>query len=586
MIERIGTLLVRNGIVSGETLDKALAWQRDQQASAESRQRIGDCLIQKFGAPEEGVYKTLAGQFGMTFLVDIEDCVSRDSMNDVSFDAFKDAQCLPLGHDGTVLKAAVSDPLDIDAILRVEAATGLVVEATLTPPSKMDAARRKLFESSSLLKESMGKISREYEKQSQGDDTLSVEEIKKRTESEPVVKMASLIFNEAIKLNASDIHIEPTEHGAVVRYRIDGMLTRHMDVARNMYVPLTSRIKIMADLDIAEKRVPQDGRIRYDHNGEVFDFRVSTLPTHHGEKTVIRILKHDMGLLDLANIGIPHKEYAELAELIEKPQGMVFVTGPTGSGKSSTLFACLNRIRGKAINITTIENPIEYKINGVNQVQINEKAGVTFAATLRSILRQDPDVILIGEIRDGETAEIAVQAAQTGHLVLSTLHTNDSLAAITRLRDLGIPGFLISSSLLGILAQRLVRVLCPHCKQRAETRGETAERWKVMLPGIPLPPHYAPVGCDVCHAVGYKGRTGIFELASVNETVRNMISENASDAALRSFFRAAGMKSMIQNGLEKIEQGITSPDELLRVVMVEDTVGLKQSFLENRKEQP
>jgi type II secretory ATPase GspE/PulE/Tfp pilus assembly ATPase PilB-like protein len=293
-----------------------------------------------------------------------------------------------------------------------------------------------------------------------------------------------------------------------------------------------------------------------------------------------------MGLLDLANIGIPHKEYADLAELIEKPQGMVFVTGPTGSGKSSTLFACLNRIRGKAINITTIENPIEYKINGVNQVQINEKAGVTFAATLRSILRQDPDVILIGEIRDGETAEIAVQAAQTGHLVLSTLHTNDSLAAITRLRDLGIPGFLISSSLLGILAQRLVRVLCPKCKQRAEIRGETAERWKVMLPGIPLPPHYAPVGCDACHAVGYKGRTGIFELASVNETVRNMIAENASDAALRSFFRAAGMKSMIQNGLEKIEQGITSPDELLRVVMVEDTVGLKQSFLENRKEQP
>jgi type IV pilus assembly protein PilB len=256
---------------------------------------------------------------------------------------------------------------------------------------------------------------------------------------------------------------------------------------------------------------------------------------------------------------------------------MIFVTGPTGSGKSSTLFACLNRIRTKAINITTIENPIEYKVDGVNQVQINEKAGVTFAATLRSILRQDPDVILIGEIRDRETAEIAVQAAQTGHLVLSTLHTNDAIAAITRLKDLGIPGFLISSSLLGILAQRLVRVLCPRCRRRADENGEAAKRWRAMLSGVPLPPHFEPVGCEACHKVGYRGRTGIFELAKVSDTVRDMISENATDGALRAHFRAAGMTTLIQSGIEKIEQGITSPDELLRVVMVEDILGLKQA---------
>jgi type IV pilus assembly protein PilB len=351
-----------------------------------------------------------------------------------------------------------------------------------------------------------------------------------------------------------------------------------------MYIPLTSRIKIMADLDIAEKRVPQDGRIRYTSKGELYDFRVSTLPTHHGEKTVIRILKHDVGLLEMSKIGITPKDYEALSEIIEKPQGMIFVTGPTGSGKSSTLFACLNRIRTKAINITTIENPIEYKINGVNQVQINEKAGVTFAATLRSILRQDPDVILIGEIRDRETAEIAVQSAQTGHLVLSTLHTNDAVSAITRLRDLGIPGFLISSSLLCILAQRLVRSLCPHCKARADMAGETAERWKAMLPGIPLPPHYIPVGCDACHKTGFKGRTGIFELALVGDSVREMITQNATDGALRAFYRSAGMKTMVQNGIEKIEQGITSPEELLRVVMVEDILGLKQTVSENQKE--
>ncbi len=575
MIKPIGQLLIEAGTITPETLEKALAFQRERAGGG--RKRLGECLMEKFGASEESVFKALALQFGMPFVADIEGIVDRNSINDFSYEIFKDVECLPIKQDDEVLQAVVCDPLDLDTVLAVEAATGLVVEASLTSPSKMGSFRKKLFEGTSLLKQSVGKISREHERQGQAEDSLSLEEIKKRTESEPVVKMVSLVFDEALKLNASDVHIEPTERGAVVRYRIDGLLGQHMETTRAMYIPLTSRIKIMADLDIAEKRMPQDGRIRYTQGGETYDFRVSTLPTHHGEKTVVRILKHDVGLLDLAAIGIRPEDYAALAELIEKPQGMIFVTGPTGSGKSSTLFACLNRIRTKAINITTIENPIEYKIDGVNQVQINEKAGVTFAATLRSILRQDPDVILIGEIRDRETAEIAVQAAQTGHLVLSTLHTNDAIAAITRLRDLGIPGFLISSSLLGILAQRLVRVLCPHCKKRGDMTGETAQRWKAMLSGVPLPPFYGPQGCEACRKVGYKGRTGIFELALVGDAVREMISENATDGALRAHFRAAGMTTLIQNGIEKIEQGVTSPDELLRVVMVEDIIGLKQT---------
>jgi type IV pilus assembly protein PilB len=573
-----------SGAISPQTLEKALLFQQEELASGSNgRTRIGECLIGKFGVSEESVFAALAAQFGMPFYPDIEGLVKRDIINELSYEAFKNAECLPLEKNDDVLSAVVCDPLDLDSILSLTAATGLVIEAGLTLPSKMRALRQKLFEGASVLKQSVGKISREYERQSLSEESLSLEEIKKRTESEPVVKMVSLIFDEAIKLDASDIHIEPAEYNAVVRYRIDGMLTQHMETTHAMYIPLTSRIKIMADLDIAEKRVPQDGRIRYTHDNELYDFRVSTLPTHHGEKTVVRILKHDVGLLELGTIGIGPTEYGVLTELIEKPQGMIFVTGPTGSGKSSTLFACLNRIRGKAINITTIENPIEYKIDGVNQVQINEKAGVTFAATLRSILRQDPDVILIGEIRDRETADIAVQAAQTGHLVLSTLHTNDAIAAITRLRDLGIPGFLISSSLLGILAQRLVRVLCPTCRKRADMKGETAERWKAMLPGIPLPPHFEALGCDACHKVGYKGRTGIFELARVGDVVRDMISENATDGALRAHFRAAGMTTMIQNGIEKIEQGITSPDELLRVVMVEDILGLKRSVSESEE---
>jgi type IV pilus assembly protein PilB len=574
MIERIGQILKRDAGISEETLRVAL----DMQAQAHAtRPLLGECLMQSYDVPEETVFRALASQFSMPYVDNLDARIDRDLLNELSFDTFKSVPCLPLEQLDGVLRIVVGDPLDLGVVCAVEAATGMICETSLTVPSKLETARQRLFQDSTLFNESIGKLSREYEKQSLTEDGLSLEEIKKKTESEPVVKMAALIFDEAIKLNASDIHIEPAEHNAVVRYRIDGMLTQHMELARAMYVPLTSRIKIMADLDIAEKRVPQDGRIRHETKNELFDFRVSTLPTHHGEKTVIRLLKHDVTLLDLSRIGIPDREFATLAELIEKPQGIIFVTGPTGSGKSSTLFACLNRIKHKPINITTIENPIEYKVDGVNQVQVNEKAGVTFAYTLRSILRQDPDVILIGEIRDRETAEIAIQASQTGHLVLSTLHTNDAIAAITRLRDLGIPGFLISSSLLGILAQRLVRVLCPVCKKKAELTDETQVRWKLMLSGVPLPPHFTAAGCDRCHRTGYKGRTGIFELAAMSDAVRTMISENATETGVRGHFRTAGMKTLIQNGIEKIEQGITSPEELLRVVMVEDLQGLRNN---------
>jgi type IV pilus assembly protein PilB len=576
-MERIGHLLQKTGVIDEKTLDAALALQQKQDNSGKAHERLGDCLIRHFNAGEEPVYRSLAMQCSMPFLPEIDSIVDRNLIQELSIDVYKTKNCLPLEQKDDILRAVVSDPLDLGVILTIQALTGLVIEANLTTPSRMNACRQGLLEGSTLLQQSAGKISREYEKQLGAEDAMSIEEMKKKTESEPVVKMATLIFNEAIALNASDIHIEPTEYNANVRYRIDGMLSQHMEMARGMYVPLTSRIKIMADLDIAEKRVPQDGRIRYTHRDETYDFRVSTLPTHHGEKTVIRLLKHDMGLLELSRIGIPDKEYGLLCEHIEKPQGIIFVTGPTGSGKSSTLFACLNRIRGKAINITTIENPIEYKLEGVNQVQINEKAGVTFAATLRSILRQDPDVILIGEIRDRETAEIAVQASQTGHLVLSTLHTNDAISAITRLRDLGIPGFLISSSLLAILAQRLVRVLCPKCRKPAALDNEIRERWRIMLGGIPLPRSYTPAGCDACHGVGYRGRTGIFELAAVNDDLRTMIAENATESAIRAYYRSAGMITMIQNGIDKIERGVTSPEELLRVVMVEDLRGMQKS---------
>jgi type IV pilus assembly protein PilB len=561
---RIGDALKNKLLLQDSVLDNAASKAKEKGT------RIGETLIENNIVSEELLFQTLAQQFSMEFISKIENLIDMDLLRELPTELFKQGRCFPLESSETVLKIVVGDPLDIEIVQLAELYSDLLVQTALSTPSEMKKVSNRLFEGNTLFKQSAGKISREYEKQKQAEETLSLEEIRQRTESEPVVRMVSLIFDEAVKLNDSDIHIEPSENDAVVRFRIDGMLHQYTELSKWMFTPLTSRIKILADLDIAEKRVPQDGRIRYIQNGKTFDFRVSTLPTHFGEKTVIRILKHDQSLLDLKNLGFSESQLEKVFELVEKPQGMIFVTGPTGSGKSSTLFACLNRIKHKAINITTIENPIEYKLEGVNQVQINEKAGVSFATALRSILRQDPDVILIGEIRDSETAQIAVQASQTGHLVFSTLHTNDAISAITRLKDLGIPDFLISSSLLAIIAQRLVRVLCVNCKRESEMSDELKKRWISILGSDSFPKTFSAPGCESCNFTGYKGRAGIFEIVSVNEKIRSLISENISETSLRKKLREDGFKTLLQDGISKVEQGITTPEELLRVVMIED----------------
>ena len=556
-------------IPSTLSLDRSIM-DREFASSQISGLSIGEQLQQSYELPDTVVYHALALYFNLEYVKDPESLVSTDLFRELPTELFTSGKCLPVSVKDDVLHLVIADPVDIDTILQAQLITGLPVRCVLTAPGALARLHKKFFQNDSLFSQSAGKIAREYEKNLQVDDSLSIEEIRQRTESEPVVKMATLIFDEAIKLGASDIHIEPSEQKATVRFRIDGLLKQHTELTKWMFSPLTSRIKILADLDIAEKRSPQDGRIRYSWNGEPYDFRVSTLPTHFGEKTVIRILKHDHSLLDLSNIGLSPENRNSLAELIEKPQGMVFVTGPTGSGKSSTLFACLNVIKSKEINITTIENPIEYKLEGVNQVQINEKAGVTFASALRSILRQDPDVILVGEIRDGETAQIAVQAAQTGHLVFSTLHTNDALSAISRMRDLGIPSFLIASSILAVVAQRLVRVLCPVCRREVELTSTLRNQIRLVLGNDSISRAYEPVGCPNCNSSGYKGRVGIFELVTINERVRDAIAENASESTIRKILREEGFRTMVYDGIAKVEQGITSPEELVRIVQIEN----------------
>lgn len=364
----------------------------------------------------------------------------------------------------------------------------------------------------------------------------------------PVIRMINALLTEAARERASDIHIESFEHASVVRFRVDGTLRDVVRPKKALHGALISRIKIMAQLDIAEKRLPQDGRMTLKVGGRAVDVRVSTLPTGHGERAVLRLLEKDTQRLNLAALGMAHDTQTGFDNLLARPHGIVLVTGPTGSGKTTTLYAALTRLEASATNIMTVEDPIEYDLPGIGQTQVNDRIGMSFARALRAILRQDPDVIMIGEIRDLETAQIAVQASLTGHLVLATLHTNDAASAITRLTDMGIEPYLLASSLLGVLAQRLVRSLCPACRTETATPGR-----------------YRAVGCEACRRTGYQGRRGIYELLPVDPAVQEMIHQGQSDMALLQYARAAGMRSLREDASRWLESGMTTLEEVVRV---------------------
>ncbi len=377
-------------------------------------------------------------------------------------------------------------------------------------------------------------------------DIPAVEDLLASTDDAPVIRMINALLTQALREGASDIHIEPFEQTSVVRFRIDGNLRDVVKPKKAIHASLISRIKIMAQLDIAEKRLPQDGRITLRVGGKAVDVRVSTLPTGHGERAVLRLLDKESGKLDLHHLGMNQDVLAQFDKLIAQPHGIILVTGPTGSGKTTTLYAALSRLNDTRTNILTVEDPIEYELSGVGQTQVNPRIDMTFAKALRAILRQDPDIIMIGEIRDLETAQIAVQASLTGHLVLATLHTNDSAAAVTRLLDMGIEPFLLSSSLLGVVAQRLVRKLCPHCKQH------DGQFWK-------------ETGCDKCAHTGYQGRVGVYELLLATDQIRAQIHNRASEADIRATALRDGMRTMREDGERWLVDGTTTRAELLRV---------------------
>lgn len=390
-----------------------------------------------------------------------------------------------------------------------------------------------------------------------------VEDLLEADDGAPVIRMINALLTQALSLNASDVHIEPYENRSVVRFRIDGTMRNIVEPHRGLHASMLSRLKVMAQLDIAEKRLPQDGRITLRIAGKAVDVRVSTLPTGHGERAVLRILEKDSTRMHLPRLGMCDQTLTQIDQLIKQPHGIILVTGPTGSGKTTTLYSALSRVDAGQLNIMTVEDPIEYDLPKIAQTQVNTRIDMTFAKALRSILRQDPDVIMIGEIRDVETAQIAVQASLTGHLVLATLHTNDAVSAVTRLMDMGVEPFLLASSLSGVLAQRLVRQLCPNCKQ-----AYVPDQTEIVLMNTPkhtVTTLYRAVGCQHCHGSGYTGRTGIYELLVMDDTLRRLIHDRSSEQLLRQHALSQGMQDLRTDGMRWVMEGTTSLEELLSV---------------------
>lgn len=460
------------------------------------------------------------------------------------------------------ITVAMLDPLDIFALDDVKIRTGFDVESVLADTEAIEWALKRLYGEDSSWKEVIDMaegltvdVIHDAEEDSDKDVVID----------QPVIKLVNMVLQQAVERKASDIHIEPRESDTLVRYRIDGVLHEIMTVPRTVQPAMISRLKIMGRLRIDEKRIPQDGRIHLSMQGHELDFRVSTLPTLNGETVVMRILDRKAMKVDLGALGFAESDLRRWVELLEHPHGIILVTGPTGSGKSTTLYSSLAKINKPDVKILTIEDPVEYNLPGIVQVQTNPKVGLNFAAGLRSFLRQDPDVIMVGEIRDRETAQIAIEAALTGHLVLSTLHTNDAVSSVTRLVDMGVEPFLLSSTMIGVIAQRLLRTTCKACAEPVEPHAELLEtltRRGFARESLTLT---RGVGCNVCSKTGYKGRMGIYELLAVDEKIREMILKHASNAELTVQGREGGMLSLYEDGIAKVARGVTTYEELMRV---------------------
>ncbi|MCU1306897.1 MAG: hypothetical protein JWN45_1592 [Acidobacteriaceae bacterium] len=581
--KRLGEVLRERKHISVEDLDRTLL---EQQTTA---RLLGELLLERELVSKDDLVSALEEAARLRY-VDVRFATVEKAALELVPRAAADRYCvLPLVREGKKIVLAMAEPQNLRAIDELKFLTGMDISPRLGFPSE--------------IKEAIEKCYAEIEAQAQADQeqlpfvdqvdisdmqffTASSSERNKaamdefeaelRNEKTPAVRLVSSILASAAKKKASDIHIEPHTMGTVVRVRIDGVMRDLTHIPPELTTSLVSRIKILSDMDISERRIPQDGRFVVQIGQNNLDFRVSTLPTHEGtEKVAMRILDPSATRVGFAQLGLAPENAASLGALLALPQGMILVTGPTGSGKSTTLYSALNLVRSPAVHIITVEDPVEYKIDEINQIQVNTKAGLTFASCLRSILRQDPNIIMVGEIRDTETAEIALQSAQTGHLVLSSLHTNDSVAAITRLLDLNIPGFVIASSLTAVIAQRLVRKLCS-CRQEVPVTAEYSSR--LLAAGIVDFDNtmFVETGCGKCDNTGYKGRVGIYETLIMDEQIRACIRSSFRDDEIRNLARSGGMKMMQEDALNKVKAGITTIDEVLRVVPFEQATAISR----------
>lgn len=563
--EPIGEILLAQGILTQEQLAQALEIQR------QSGGWLGRILVDMGIVSERQLARTLAQHWGMAYTELSEDSVDSEVSRLIPPYLAQRHGVVAIGRKGNRLIVAMSDPSNIVAIDDIRLLTGLEVEVRIASADDIEKSHSRVYggvilDTEDLLKQSAGSGEPEVAEESGRTEEISLERLRTMGEEAPIVRVVNQIISQAVRAGASDIHLEPHMRDMKVRFRVDGLLQDIMSPPKAVQAALVSRIKILGSMDIAERRIPQDGHVHVRIEGREFDLRISTLPTVLGEKVVIRLLDQSSTRVSLNKIGFSSELLGMWEDMISKPYGMIIVTGPTGSGKTTTLYTSLGRINTPERNIVSVEDPVEYQMPRVNQVQVNPKAGVTFANALRSILRQDPNVVLIGEMRDKETAEIGIQASMTGHLVLSTLHTNDAAGAVTRLRDMGIEPFLITSSLIAVLAQRLVRVICTQCRE-AYTPPIDALRRLGLDPSQEVS-LYRGKGCDHCRGSGYRGRIGVFELMVMNERLRTLVLSGSGVDEIRNAAVEAGMRTLPQDGVQKVLEGITTFEELLRVVFV------------------
>jgi type IV pilus assembly protein PilB len=568
--KRLGDFLFDAGLITRDQLQRALNEQK------RLGRKLGETLTTLRIISDEALAQGLSTQLGYPFMDLSTTALEPDIVMAIPETLARKQCAIPVSLENKTLTVAMVDPLDYECLRDLGFASGFRIQPAIATRKDILEAIERYYNLNSSVESIVQETAQQYDESvlqiipEIGSTVADAQSLEERSRLAPVIRLANLIMTKAIRQRASDIHIEPTSRDFRVRYRIDGLLKEDLRLPKWIHGALISRMKILGNLDIAERRLPQDGSVRVRSDNREIDLRLSTLPTQYGEKMVIRVLDQGRLVVSLDTLGVSPQNLSKIHSLMRRKQGIILVTGPTGSGKTTTLYSMIHAMRNEVTNIVTVENPIEYNLEGVNQVQINTDIGLTFAHCLRSILRQDPNVILIGEIRDLETAEIACRAAMTGHLVLSTVHTNDAPSTITRMVDLGIPRYLVGSLVMGVIAQRLVRGVCPRCKTTMPPPVESLVSLHIPLDSVKSVDFYYGKGCSYCNYIGYQGRTGLYEILEMTPRLRELVVAGAAEQDIRSMALASKMTSLGEDGLNKVKEGITTIEELLRVIDVRE----------------